>query len=286
MFAGIAAGPSRQFAEISALEELIERDAVHIWWHGRLPAKAIQLAPSSHVAKRMETLPKDWRYSLFSIPSPSGVPVIGCLLLHKKDQLLSLGIASRLNAETAAMKAIAEAVQLHEYARGLTDESGTIWSAVRDRIITGQNLKPVRADRAYLDSYRSDFRDVVDLPCQMQVYLDPRAHSFVEDYWEPKESIALDTLTIAYANSEEQHHKLLSLVATQASEIVSVDVTTSEIKEIGLRVVRVLAPGLYGNSPTAFPYFGGSRLAKAMRNHYGQDFDWQESLRLEPPPYA
>jgi hypothetical protein len=39
----------------------------------------------------------------------------------------------------------------------------------------GRFVKPFRADRRYLDDYRADLRDVVDLMCQLQIYLDPRA---------------------------------------------------------------------------------------------------------------
>jgi|GEM_PF-1715705 len=286
MFAGIAAGPGRDFAECSALEEIIERDAAHQWWHGRLEAKSLSFKEGSLIANSLETFKLGWRFSLFSIASSTMVPVMGCLLLDEKQGLLSLGIASRLNAETAALKAIAEAVQLHEYAQGLLNEDGNIWKAVKDKLITGKNLKAVRTDRRYLDSYRKDFHDVVDLPCQMQVYLDPRAHNFVEELWSLSKNVTTDQLSIPYYSLKEQRQILIDAVSTESSDIVSVDLTTAEIAKLGLSVVRVLAPGMYGNSPTAFPYFGGKRLESAVKKSHESIKDWHGSLRLEPPPYA
>jgi ribosomal protein S12 methylthiotransferase accessory factor len=41
---------------------------------------------------------------------------------------------------------------------------------------------------------------------------------------------------------------------------VSVDLTSPDVASAGLRVVRVLVPGLYSNAPAAFPLLGGRRL--------------------------
>jgi ribosomal protein S12 methylthiotransferase accessory factor len=41
---------------------------------------------------------------------------------------------------------------------------------------------------------------------------------------------------------------------------VTVDLTTPDVRAAGLRVVRVLVPGLYCNAPAACPFLGGERL--------------------------
>nr|WP_243710553.1 hypothetical protein [Micromonospora sp. KC213] len=38
------------------------------------------------------------------------------------------------------------------------------------------------------------------------------------------------------------------------------DVTTPDAAAAGVAVVRVVAPGTYGNPPAAYPFLGGSRL--------------------------
>ncbi|HMO01990.1 MAG TPA: YcaO-like family protein [Oligoflexia bacterium] len=286
MFAGIAAGPSRLFAEISALEEIIERDASHIWWHGKLPASAIDFSSSKILTQFINELQANWKIQLFSIPSPTQIPVIGCLLLNQAEQLLSLGIASRLNGEKAALKAIAEAVQLHEYARGLLSEDGAVWQAVKDGAVSCASLKPYRQDRKYLDSYQKNFRDVTDLPCQMQIYLDPRAGAFVENLWKFDSTVSLNDLNQPSNNLEDYWTKLVNKVSEQSEKIVSIDITPSDIMQAGYRVIRIVAPGMYSNSPVAFPYFGGSRLKAAIESIYGTQKEWQKNLRPEPPPYA
>jgi ribosomal protein S12 methylthiotransferase accessory factor len=43
-------------------------------------------------------------------------------------------------------------------------------------------------------------------------------------------------------------------------KVYAVDLTTTDIAMAGLRVARVLVPGLYCNAPAAFPLLGGYRL--------------------------
>ena len=57
---------------------------------------------------------------------------------------------------------------------------------------------------------------------------------------------------------------------------ITVDVTTPDVAQTGLSVVRVVVPGLYGNAPAAFPYLGGPRMTTG-----GTD-----GLCLLPPPWG
>ena len=42
-FAGVAAGPSAEFAIVSAIEEVVERDAMMTWWSNRHRLPAVEL---------------------------------------------------------------------------------------------------------------------------------------------------------------------------------------------------------------------------------------------------
>jgi len=48
-------------------------------------------------------------------------------------------------------------------------------------------------------------------------------------------------------------------MASAGHRPVSFDITTPDVALAGLRVVRVVVPGLYPNAPTAFAYLGGGR---------------------------
>jgi len=260
MFAGIAAGRTRAEAEASALEELIERDATMIWWHSGAPAVGIRTDPELDAlvaAERGGSI----RYRLLQIRSVFGVPVVGALIEDDEHEVLGLGVAARCHPREAVQKALAEAVTLRTYALGLLDPEGVIWQSVAEGVIEGASFKPYRPDRRYADSYRDDFKDVTDLGCQSQIYLDPRMRQHLPRVRAPEEWTTLEEIPgIAASGAEERRAAYLSLLARQQIEAFSVDLTTPDIRAAGLHVVRVVAPGLYGNAPAAFQYYGGRRL--------------------------
>ncbi len=269
MFAGIAAGRSRAEAEASALEELIERDATMVWWHSGSPAVGIELdeeLESLLAAERDDEI----QYRLVQIRNVFGLPVIGALIEDAEHEVLGLGVAARCNPAEAAQKAIAEAVTLRTYALGLLDPEGVIWQSAAEGVIEGASFKPHRADRRYADSYRDDFKDVTDLGCQSQIYLDPRMRPHLERIVAPEQQTTLGSIpSIELAGKDEgdraagdeaRRSTYLELLAQQGIEAFSVDLTTPDVRAAGLHVVRVVTPGLYGNAPAGFQYYGGRRL--------------------------
>jgi len=76
---------------------------------------------------------------------------------------------------------------------------------------------------------------------------------------------------------------LLDRIANQDLVPLSVDLTTPDIVQTGLSVVRVLIPGLVLNGPPAFPFLGSDRL-QAVPSQLG----WRtvHDHRVVPLPYA
>ena len=260
MFAGIAAGRSRAEAEASALEELIERDATMIWWHSGSPAVGIQ--PDAEIEDllaggRDEVI----HYRLVQIRNVFEVPVIGALIEDKERQVLGFGVAARCDPGEAMRKAVAEAVTLRTYSLGLLDPQGVIWQSAAEGVIEGTSFKPHRADRLYADSYRDDFKDVTDLGCQSQIYLDPRMRPHLQRILAPEQWTKLTAIPGIPAEDDDARRLVyLELLARRGISAFSVDLTTPDVRAAGLHVVRVVAPGLYGNAPAAFQYYGGRRL--------------------------
>lgn len=262
VFAGIAAGVSHRAAVTSALEELIERDATMVWWHSGGEPVGIDIDVTS-VAARVQVPdggpvpPGAVDVSYVLIPNRLGVPVVGALLRDHSEGFITLGVAARPAAAAAIEKAAAEAWSLRTYAAGLADRSGLIWRAADAGLIDGTPLKPYCADRRYADDYRDDFRDVTDLSCQAQIYLDPRMSRWCDRIAAPSRRVALSAIA---AVEGDPHDRYLSLLHCADVEPVAVDLTTSDVAACGLHVARVVAPGLYSNPPAGFPFLGGHRL--------------------------
>lgn len=257
-YAGIATGTDREHAERFALEELFERDATTLWWAGDDAAPLVTDADG--LVARLDDPEADDRTVLIrQVPSPFGVPVLTAFLTDHRHRVVAFGSACRADPRQAATKALVEAFGLYAVTRKLLDPDSDVWHAVREGAVAGHVFRPYRADRSYRDAFRDDLRDLVDLPAIAQLYLDPRMQGA------PLDRLRDDGRTTTFDRipavpDDRARDTYLRRLAGAGLTAVSVDLTTSDVAAAGLRVVRVLVPGLYGNSPPAFPLLGGDRL--------------------------
>ncbi|MET9241253.1 YcaO-like family protein [Nonomuraea sp. NPDC003709] len=243
--AGIAAGADRARAERSALEELFERDAVTLWWlRGQ---QATRFTPHDLARPVAEAAGRGLSVTFLTIPSAFGVPVIGAFLEDRARQVVAFGTACRSEPEAAAAKAFTEAAVSYTMSLGLLDGDAAVWRT------SDHPYRPYRADRTYRDAFRPDWHDLTDLELNLQLFLDPRMQGpLLDRLREPRPGPP---------PSPVDPDSYVSRLAAAGLQAVSVDLTTPDVRATGLSVVRVVAPGLYGNAPAAFPFLGGSRLA-------------------------
>ncbi|WP_436763136.1 YcaO-like family protein [Streptosporangium sp. V21-05] len=269
MLAGIAAGPDLRASRAAALEEVIERDATVIWWANHLPATPVDLNDPrlAHLLRPAPDLGPGWghaagtgtelSYRVVAIPTVFDVSVIGVLLRDHTLGLSVFGVAARPDPVAAVSKALAEAVTLRVYALGLLEPDGAIWQAVADGDLSADLFHPHRADRAYRSSYRADFRDVVDLACHSQIWLDPAMSEYLTPITAGNATVSLQQLPTI---TGDLYLAYLGRLAAAGLTAHAVDLTTADVAATGLRVSRVVVPGAYSNPPAAFPFLGGSRL--------------------------
>lgn len=256
LFAGLAAGRSRREAELAAMQEIIERDAVEIWWRAGGSACAVpeELLPGLSAALSSQT--DQFEHTVLAVPNRWQVPVVAVVLFDPEYDILAVGTAARPEVLSAAYKAAAEAVSLRSYSKGLLDPAGGPWKAVELGLFGASLLKPFRSDRHYCDSFRSDFADMPDLCCNSQYYLDARAQQRVAHLRSPKETASPAVLRPVAGDVHEAYRQRL---AELGHDPVSVDLTTPDVAAAGHSVVRVIAPGTYSNAAAGFPLRGGSR---------------------------
>ncbi|MEV6949165.1 YcaO-like family protein [Streptomyces sp. NPDC051172] len=255
--AGIAAGPSMDYALLSGLEEVIERDASMVWWHNARKLSALPVLPELReliTDRSDELIPR-----FVHLDNEFGVPVMACLLDSTVNETLVIGFAARDTPLAAAKKALAEAITLQGNAAFMLDAE-ELAAETAAGALQGHNLKPHRADRRYIDSYRPDFRDVVDLQCQGQLNLDPRARDRIAPWTADLPAGDWASLTQLPARSFDAYRER---IAARGLDVISVDVTTPDVSPCGYQVARVLVPGLVPNFPAAFPQLGRGRIQQA-----------------------
>ena len=254
MYSGIAAGTDRAAAERSALEELLERDATGIWWASGAPATGLDDDGRVIGALGRPAGDRPLQVHLVAVPSEFEVPVVAALV--EQDGFVGFGSACRADPARAAGKALVEALGLLRHARDLADPASLTWAAVASGTIEAHAYLPFRADRRYLDDARPGFRALTDLPAVAQLYLDPRMQGAPLSRLRPFLHKRVDDIPVV----ADPRATYLRRLAAAGIRVVSVDLTTPDVAAAGWCVVRVVAAGLVGNGPPAFPLHGGTRL--------------------------
>ncbi len=114
---GVAAGRTYEAAALAGLLELIERDAVALWWIGgrRVPAPAMDTPAigEAHALLRSLRQGRQERVSwVLDLTSDLGVPVMAAVSAHQDGYGFVCGFGARLTASDAVRAAIFEMCQM------------------------------------------------------------------------------------------------------------------------------------------------------------------------------
>lgn len=259
-YAGIAAGPTRRFAELSGFSECVERDVTTAWWALELEATPIDPASVPGLSAVMDPTP--FELSLLLLPSPEGIPVVAALVWHPELHIPGAGFSCHGDPSRAVWKALSEAFQVWTGVRGVRDPDGGGYRAVREGILSSRAYFPYRADGRYLDEAGSEFRNVRDLACQAQLWLDRRLHPYLERFRPDTPAMSVDDIPNVDLEVTWDRYR-----DDPANRVAVVDVTTTDVALAGISVVRVCAPRMLPNFPPAFPTTVSPRWAEHCRAH-------------------
>lgn len=257
MYSGIAAGADRASAENGAIDELMERDATAVWWASG--ASTCELDDGGAILGMLGA--HDLGIRLLDIPTDLPGAVVAAVIEDgdpERDGLLAFGSACRADPVEAARKAVMEALGLRRITRQLLDPRSDVWQAMDADAIESHVFLSYRADRRYRDDVPDDFRTLTDLPPIAQLYLDQRMAAAILPRLRPTQSRALQDAETISADR-------VAALAARGVRTISVDVTTDDVRACGLVVVRVIAAGLVGNGPPAFPLRGSRRYLDVPR---------------------
>jgi len=124
-YAGIAAGDGVAQAERSALEELLERDAVTIWWSSGAEAAVLDVDCDPVLTPVLtDARACGLDVNVLRIPCVFDVPVVGVFLEDRVRGLVGFGSACRSTPGAAAQKALTEALVTYTITRELAEHDG------------------------------------------------------------------------------------------------------------------------------------------------------------------
>lgn len=277
-YAGIATGQGFDDAVERALLEVVERDALELWWHLDAPARGID--PATVPGLTDDLAGSGLTVHLVEMPS-AFAPCVGALVQDPRLGLYAAGFACRYDPREAARKAVLEAVHTWVFTQGLTEPDGWVFQAVEAGLLARGLYLDHRADGRYLDDCGPQFEHVRDLGAHVQVWLDERMAPEARRFTEP----ALGTVPVQDVPAGSRA-RLEDALRDGGHRVMTFDLTTEDVAETALRVARVLVSGLLPNAPAAFGYFGCPRLADAAAGlGRTRGPGAPEDFTLAPPPH-
>ncbi|WP_238580762.1 YcaO-like family protein [Streptomonospora alba] len=278
-YAGIATGQGADDARDRGVLEVVERDALELWWH--LDGPTFGIDPAS--VPGLEDDLQGGALSAFLVAMPSELaPAVAALVHDRERGLYAAGFSAALDPVRAARKAVLEAVHTWVYTQGCTTADGWVFRAVEQGLMARGLYLDFREDGSYLDSAGEHCRNIVDLGAHVQLWLDPRLHAQARRFTEP--ALGLRPITRIPAVSMEEVYRRL---ARRGHRVLTRDLTTADVGRTPLRVVRTFITGLVPNAPAAFAYLGMARFEEAARAR-GWRASWTgnpEDFTLVPPPH-
>lgn len=236
---GCAAGPTRDAATLSALLELVERDAAALWWQGGNPGRPLSLetlarADAASLVARLRGETDNRAAWLLDITSDLGIPVFAAISFDKTGRGFASGLAARLDPAAAIRDALLELCQI---------ELGHHIVAAKQK---------VRGEDALNDADRRKLLRSREIDAQRCAWLHPAGPP--QDH--PDAGAADPAAGIDH---------IVGCMRAIGVEPLAVDLTRAAI---GVPVMRALAPGLQPFPSTITT----SRLAATIsRNHIRKD---------------
>ncbi len=231
---GLACGDSLADAILRGLYETVERDAIMITWLNRLPGRRVsldRLAPSTDEGSPWARLAGRGLH-VRDITTDVAIPTRLAVLVDRSGPrvFVTVGAAAHHHADRASEKAVAEALALRPAVEHVLGSS-----ACPDTVRTLEDHLTFFSDTARLHEAR----------------VSPRRPALRERGRPP--TAARDPLM--------QLRTALRALEERGLDAIVVDVTLPEVLQAGLRVVRVIVPGLI---PLTFGHRyvakGGQRL--------------------------
>ncbi|QWW19667.1 YcaO-like family protein [Schaalia sp. 19OD2882] len=284
-YAGIAAGHDTEGALVNGLEEIIERDATMIWWHSKPTINPVALSTKSVDEVVEQFKAKGFSLTFFILPNEFRIPVVAAVLRNDHHRTCNIGFSCRPTLDKAALKAVTEAATLFDGAIDLLNPEGRMFTAIERMELSPNMALPHRQDRAYLDTINWDYDSVHDLMIQQQLNLDPRAQAERSPHLDRPE-VPASHYPVDEGESRCSAYYRDKLEAA-GYEILTVDVTTPDIRACHGTVMRVLVPGLVPNFPAGDITLGRGRILNAYHRMGLHDrAQTPDQLNRFPLPHA
>ncbi|MFE2971033.1 YcaO-like family protein [Streptomyces sp. NPDC059340] len=270
-------GTSLEQALLAGLGEVVERDAAAVWWANAAPLPRLPL--SARIRALLGPMLETHEVTLAHIDNDFAIPVLAACVRTRAEGWLTIGFAARADPEAAALKALAEAFALQLTCRALDDPAAAAHIAGgftdrRNPLKGHGRSSPWRGHRPGDRGTAAGDTGARCRPVRLRGSRSDRPGPAA--IWTQVPRVPGGTLGTLRARGEAAGH-----------EVLYADLTTRQARAAGMRVVRVIVPGMIGTAPACCPYFGGRRV-----RDQGVTLGWRrtpltvEQMNTFPMPHA
>ena len=258
---GVAAHNSFEAAALGAICEMVERDAIAITWLAKLSLPKIEFSkplPSALMPNFNQLNKSLVKQTFFDATSDFGIPTVytvQCLDGHP-NMSQYVNCATEFNAVRACAKTIREAAPA--------------------RFVFNNGVK-----------YPQNVDDFLALHDGASYLGRPEKRHEFDFLLNSKRNIQLNDIASWKEESDKiKLKKVLEIFRSKNMNIVAVDLTTDELRELGIWVIRVVIPGLVPMSPVHRARFLGHPRLYSYPKSMGFGSLCEDDINPAPQPFA
>lgn len=235
---GMAAASSIEEAVLKGICEILERDAFSIVWFNELSMPLIDFKSEPELFKfyqeRIHVPGVD--YYLLDITLDHPVPIVLGVLLDHQGGLI-VAASCNYNLKDACIKTFIELSQ------------GRIpW---KQDIIMGADFQ-----------YREDYKNINDFHSRVNLFTLAHMKEKVKWLWGSSQKY-VPISTDSNLGIKEKLNNILKSLDNKGFQVIAVDLTTEDVRELGIHVVKVIIPGMTEiTNDHNIPRIGGERIYK------------------------
>lgn len=265
---GMAASWTWAAACLTGLMEVCERDAFTIMWMNRMSMPRLSVDDDPELARQLQRVlaDRDASVTFVNLTNDYRVPVVLAVLESRLDgrRLVTVGMSSKRTFREAILKAFAEAVSDVERLREQLAAPGPRWMPA------------------------PDFSNVTDFEWHSLVYTHPEYQHHLDFLTASPIEQAIPHETERSGSPGQVLVETLREFERCGHDVVAVDLTTREVADLGVAVVKIVVPEAVPINPDhRFPPLGHRRLYEVPRRlGYRKTDSTVAELNPMPHPFA
>lgn len=241
---GMAAAFDYDLAIANGILELCERDALMVMWYHRIGMPGIRVDLDELMGEQVASNVYDAGVELkfVDLSNDLGVPVVLCAMKRNWRGTLvhSVGMAARSSLRLACTKAFIEA--------------------------TTESFRQICELKSPTRTWRPapDFSNVTEVWHHGTLYSHPDYMGELDFLWQAPETRRLDAPPALPAEPSALLRALVAILRAEAMDAVVLPLSTPEIRDAGIKVVKVVVPQLVSfYADHRYPHLGAARIWSA-----------------------